>query len=422
VAPEWPETTLEQVALPEGVVGGPFGSELVRADYTATGVPVIRGSNLGASDRRFNASEFVYVSREKTDALRRNLTVPGDIVVTQRGTLGQAAVVPDIGYEQFVISQSQMRLRCDPARADLLFVYYWLLLPETVRYVQRNAVAAGVPHINLGFFRTMRLRLPSIREQQAIASILGALDDKIELNRQMNETLEELARTIFKSWFVDFDPVRAKAEGHQPVGMDAETAALFPSRLVESELGEIPKGWDIGRLDDLLVLQRGFDLPTPSRQPGPYPVVAASGPTAGHVEARVQGPGVVTGRSGVLGRVFLVLEDFWPLNTALWVKEFRVARPHHAYFLLQGIDLAQFNAGSAVPTLNRNHVHGLRMVVPPLNVVERFEAAVAPLFLRRKHNAEESKTVAHLRDLLLPKLISGELRIPDAEKLVEDVA
>ena len=201
---------------------------------------------------------------------------------------------------------------------------------------------------------SLQFRFPPLAEQRAIAHILGTLDDKIELNRRMNETLEAMARALFKSWFVDFDPVRAKAEGRDP-GLPKPLADLFPDSFEDSELGEIPKGWKVGPLEEALVLQRGFDLPVTLRTPGLYPVLAASGPSGTHNEFMVRGPGVTTGRSGVLGNVFYVDSDFWPLNTSLWAKEFRHSRPAYAFHLLRGIDLALFNAGSAVPTLNRNH-------------------------------------------------------------------
>jgi type I restriction enzyme S subunit len=130
----------------------------------------------------------------------------------------------------------------------------------------------------------------------------------------------------------------------------------------------------------------------------------------------VRGPGVTTGRSGVLGNVYFVHEDFWPLNTSLWVKEFRNATPAYAYHLLLGLDFELFNAGSAVPTLNRNHVHNLPVVVPPMKSVQDFDRAVMPLLRRQKVNHEESQTLAALRDSLLPKLLSGEIRVSEAAK------
>ena len=182
------------------------------------------------------------------------------------------------------------------------------------------------------------------------------------------------------------------------------TAALFPEHLEDSPPGHIPKGWEVGRLDDVLTLQRGFDLPTPDRTHGKYPVMAASGPNGCHDKFMVRGPGVTTGRSGVLGRVFFIHGDFWPLNTSLWVKEFKRVSPAYAFHLLRGLDFEMFNAGSAVPTLNRNHVHNLPVVMPPKNIVEAFNAQVMPLMKRQKANEDQSRTLATLRDTLLPKL------------------
>ena len=191
------------------------------------------------------------------------------------------------------------------------------------------------------------------------------MDDKIELNRQMNATLEAMARALFQSWFVDFDPVRAKLDARPSANLDPTIAALFPTSFQESSIGPIPKAWKVGRLDDMLTLQRGFDLPATDRTHGKYPVMAASGPNGCHDKFMVHGPGVITGRSGVLGKVFFIHGDFWPLNTSLWVKEFKRVSPAYTFHLLRGLDLEMFNAGSAVPTLNRNHVHNLPVVVPP---------------------------------------------------------
>lgn len=254
---EWRHVTIEEIAGRDGVAGGPFGSDLVRSDYTISGVPVIRGTNLGVSGSRFSADDFVYVSDAKADALARNIAKPGDVVVTQRGTLGQVGLVPDIGVDRFVISQSQMRLRCDATKADPLFVYYWLLLPDTVHHIEANAVATGVPHINLGFFKGMKLCLPPLWEQRAIARVLGALDDKIELNRRTNETLEAMARALFTSWFVDFDPVHAKKAGRAPEGMDAATTSLFPADFVLTAEDVYPRGWSTRSLYDCAVWING---------------------------------------------------------------------------------------------------------------------------------------------------------------------
>jgi type I restriction enzyme S subunit len=245
---------------------------------------------------------------------------------------------------------------------------------------------------------------------------LGSLDDKIDMNRRMSETLEAMAATLFRAWFEEF-ALPPDAQGSER--LDSARHEWRQVDLVQSELGETPAGWPVGRVDQLFVLQRGFDLPSASRRGGPYPVFAAGGYHGSHDEFMVEGPGVVTGRSGVLGNVYFTPKDFWPLNTVLWVKEFRHAGPMYTLHFLRGLDLQRLNAGSAVPTLNRNHVHGLPALLPPPHLLSRFEVVARALYDRINHCEAESEALARIRDLLLPKLISGELRIKDAEKMVE---
>ena len=260
--------------------------------------------------------------------------------------------------------------------------------------------------------------VPPLPEQRAIAATLGALDDKIELNRKMNATLEAMARALFRDWFVDFGPTRAKMAGTAPY-LSPDLWSLFPGRL---DAEGKPEGWEVGTMSDLFTLQRGFDLPSQDRRDGRYPILAASGPSGFHEIPMVNGPGVTTGRSGVLGRVFYVHGDFWPLNTSLWVKDYKRATPLYAYQFLSLIDLAGFNAGSAVPTLNRNHVHGLPAVLPPRELIVAFEHFADSLMKRHRDNEVENETLAQTRDLLLPRLMSGELRVAEAESLAQEVA
>ena len=181
-------------------------------------------------------------------------------------------------------------------------------------------------------------------------------------------------------------------------------------------MGAWPKGWRGGRLDDLPGLQRGFDLPAQDRTSGDFPIIAASGPSGTHYKAMVKGPGVVTGRSGVLGRVFLELEDFWPLNTTLWVKEFKAATPCYAYEVLRLLDFKSFNAGSAVPSLNRNHIHGLPYLLPARACVDAFEATALQIHERCRVNEKQAQSLEHIRDALLPRLISGQITSEHAIK------
>jgi type I restriction enzyme S subunit len=315
------------------------------------------------------------------------------------------------------VNQHVSIIRVDPRLADSGFVLAFLTHPAVKRYIESFNAGGSRRAVTKGHIETFTLPLPPLSEQRAIADILGTLDRRIELNRRMNKTLEGIARALFKSWFVDFDSVHAKAEGRHSEFPERQ-GNLFPDSFENSGLGQIPRGWRVGQLDDVLVFQRGFDLPSSQRTPGPYPVIAASGPSGTHSKSMVRGPGVTTGRSGVLGNVYYVHDDFWPLNTSLWVKEFKNSAPGYAFYLLQRLDFRIFNAGSAVPTLNRNHVHGLRTLLPPDELVQKFnEYAVA--LLNRQHAAQtQSRTLSEARDILLPKLISGELRVRDAESII----
>ncbi len=418
---EWTTCTVADVAAKtrNAIVGGPFGSDLVSRDYVAVGVPVIRGTNMA---NRWVGGEFAFVSAEKSESLAANHAEPGDVVFTQRGTLGQVALVPEMPYARYLVSQSQMKLTVDRQKASPLFLYYVFRSEEQQEYIRKNAIQTGVPHTNLGLLKATPLVLPPLAEQRAIARILGALDDKIELNRRMNATLEAVARALFKSWFVDFDPVRAKAEGRAPSGMDAETAKLFPSEFVDSELGPIPMGWQVCKLGELLELKRGYDLPAAQRLPGRVPIVSSSGPTGVHDEAKVAGPGLVTGRYGTIGRVFLVREDFWPLNTTLYVRDLKRTHLHFAYHLLCGLDFEKFSDKAAVPGINRNHVHEEHVVAAPHEVQRRFEEVAGPWGRECERRATESTILARIRDELLPRLLSGAVSVASAEREAETVA
>lgn len=341
-----------------------------------------------------------------------------DIVIARTGaSTGSSMFVsspPEAVFASYLV-----RLKISD-KANSRFISYFLKSPEFWAYMQGVlGDKSAQPNASAKTMTQVKLKLPPNYDQQAISHILGSLDDKIELNHRMNETLEATARAIFKSWFVDFDPVRAKAEGGDP-GLPDDIAALFPDSFEDSELGEIPTGWEIGKLQDILILQRGFDLPKKKRSPGRYPLIAASGQDGFHNEHKVSGPGVATGRSGKLGIVTFVHSHFWPLNTTLWVKAYKNSNSYHAYFLLQTLNLEDYNAGSAVPTLNRNHIHNLKLPVPNDSVLKCFELHSRELFFAIDKNTEQIAHLSQIRDTLLPKLISGELRVPDAEKFVEE--
>ncbi|MCP4307675.1 MAG: restriction endonuclease subunit S, partial [bacterium] len=263
---------------------------------------------------------------------------------------------------------------------------------------------AAQPKLSQSNLKRLQVAAPPYPAQARIGSVIRALDDLIENNRRRVEILEEMARLLYWEWFVHFRFPR-----HEDV------------ELVDSELGRIPEGWEVGRVGDCLTLQRGFDLPVRDRnEAGAVPVLAASGFHGRHDEIRVDGPGVVTGRSGTIGRSFLVHEDFWPLNTVLWAKEFKLGGPAFAHGLLESIDLTRVAGGAAVPTLNRNHLHAMSHVVPPAALASTYCDAVDPLHDLRANLEDQNELLRETRDLLLPRLVSGELDVsePDLDSVL----
>jgi type I restriction enzyme S subunit len=336
-----------------------------------------------------------------------------------------------------------MKLTCDPKKADPSFLYYFFRSPLGQHALLMNTSQTGVPAISrpVTSLKAIHLALPELHEQRAIAHILGTLDDKIELNRRMSATLEAMARALFKSWFVDFDPVRAKMEGRDP-GLPKPLADLFPARLVESELGETPEGWEVAPLPEVIEVN-----PTRSLRRGavaPY-LAMASMPTIGHtpeqVVERAFGSGMrFSNGDTLLARITPCLEngktafvDFLPDGQVGWGStEYIVLRSkpplpvEYAYCLARSAAFREFAIQSMTGTSGRQRVPTeslahFQIAVPPRPIAEAFGRAVRPMFSRSSAAVRESGTLAALRDKLLPKLISGELPVERAGYPVQEI-
>ncbi|MEZ8951166.1 restriction endonuclease subunit S [Vibrio sp. 10N.247.311.18] len=348
----------------------------------------------------------------KRKVLDEKMVQQYDVLVnsTGVGTLGRVAQYLD-DTSNLTVDTHVTIVRPNHETIDPLFFGY--LMKSKQKLIESFATGTtGQTELSRDSIKEMAVDFISDKtKQKGIASFLLAVDSKLQVNTQTNQTLEQMAQAIFKSWFVDFDPVKAKMNGEQPEGMDAATASLFPEKLVESELGLIPEGWGVGELSKLFELHRGFDLPKSKRQDGEYPVYAAGGYHGAHNEFKMEPPGIITGRSGVIGNVYLSLDKYWPLNTTLYVREFRTCGPYYAYHLLRSLDLKSLNSGSAVPSLNRNFVHSTNVCHPDSDVLAKFEEIVTPLFEKMVANNEQNKSLSELRDTLLPKLLSGEIEL-----------
>jgi type I restriction enzyme S subunit len=314
------------------------------------------------------------------------------------------------------------------------FISYFLCGLDFLAYSDK----AAVPGLNRNHLHQARVVVPTeVGEQRAIAHILGMLDDKIELNRRMNVTLEAMARALFKSWFVDFDPVRAKAKGRDP-GLPKPLADLFPDRLVDSELGEIPEGWEVTQFVDTIEIVGGGTPKTSVKEywDGDIPWFSVvDAPTGSEVwvvdtEKKVTRAGIensstrvlpvgttIISARGTVGRIALVGVPMAMNQSCYGLRSRTGAQGFFTYFSTRELvaRLQQHAHGSVFDTITRDTLARVSVVVPSAELIDEFEKRVGPSIKRIRAALLDTRTLAALRDVLLPKLISGELRIHDAE-------
>lgn len=287
--------------------------------------------------------------------------------------------------------------------------------------VKSHAYGSAQENINLEVLRKLEFPIPPLPIQTAIADCLSLLDDRITLLRETNTTLEAIAQALFKSWFVDFDPVRAKMEGRAPEGMDEATAALFPDGFEASELGLVPKGWQNIRLDSFMELAYGKALKAEHRRPGTVPVYGSGGIAGWHDVPLVDQASVIVGRKGTIGSLYWESRPFFPIDTVFYVKSKQPLSYCHQ--LLKTLGLSEMNTDAAVPGLNRENVYRLLVPGAPLAVIQAFDQLVQSVREAIDHNESQAQTLATARDTLLPRLISGQLRLPEStDALVEEVS
>lgn len=440
MAGKWPYKRVEEIALK--VAMGPFGSSIKVETFTDTGIPIISGQHL--RDAELTDSEFNFITEEHADSLKNANVQRGDVIFTHAGNIGQVAFIPNHSkYQRYVISQRQFYLRCDTSIILPEFVVYYFKSPEGQHKLLANANQVGVPSIARpsSYLKTIEVPVPSIEEQQVVVRNIKALDVKIRANRRINQTLEAMAQAIFKSWFVDFDPVKAKItaieQGEDPLRAamraisgktDAEldqmprehhdqlaaTAALFPDAMEESELGEIPKGWEVKRIGDLIELAYGKALKSTDRQDGPVPVYGSGGVTGYHNEALVPHGAIIVGRKGTVGSLYWEDEPFFPIDTTFYVKP-KATPMIYCFYAMQMLGLDKMNTDAAVPGLNRENVYRLELVKPSVSVLNAFDGLAGQIRKAMRANETASQSLAELRDTLLPKFLSGELSVANME-------
>jgi len=467
---DWERTTLgEVVRRGEGSIQtGPFGSQLHASDYVPVGVPTIMPVNIG--ENRIIETGIARITEADAERLSKHRVQVGDIIYSRRGDVERRALIR-IEQEGWLCGTGCLKVRLGKGVTDPLFASFYLGHPEVRAWIVQHAVGATMPNLNTGIMEAIPFLLPPLREQEAIACILGTLDDKIELNRRRNRTLEAMARAIFQSWFVDFDPVhenarrankraradgtvraddasrrvrsdpnprtgvRGSSDGVESYRLSPEIAALFPDRFEDSPLGPIPAGWRVGTLGEVADNPRrgiGADeveagTPYIALEHMPRRSIAlADWATADEIESNKfvfhQGE-ILFGKL----RPYFHKVGIAPVNGVCSTDILVIVPKHLEWFgfcaghfssdaIIQHAD--QASTGTKMPRTNWNDLARFEVAIPQRKVAEAFTNQFKPMIDRIHQGITESRTLAALRDALLPKLISGELRISDAERIV----
>ena len=410
---QWREVTLGDLCTKIGSGATPRGGREV---YLQDGpYTLIRSQNV--YNDGFHRDGLAFISDHHAEQLRNVEVFEDDVLlnITGDSVARVCQVAPDVLPAR--VNQHVAIIRPDSGNLDSGYLRYFLVSPEMQTLLLSWAGSGGTRNaLTKGMIESLEIPLPPLAEQRAIAHVLGTLDDKIELNRRTNETLEEMARALFKSWFVDFDPVRAKMDGRwrrdeSLPGLPADLYDLFPDHLVDSELGELPDGWEIKSLGELVELAYGKALRAADRKGGHVPVYGSNGQVGWHDKRLVAGPGIVVGRKGNAGIVTWAHGDFFPIDTTFYVvpRDGNRKLPF-LFFALTTQDLPSVSADSAVPGLNRNLAYMNEQLLPDKHVLAEFNDYASALFSRCHWLEEESRELTAQRDALLPKFLSGTIR------------
>lgn len=373
--------------ISKNIQTGPFGSQLHQSDYSECGIPVVMPKDLVGG--KISEESIARVDKTHVERLCRHKIEVGDILYSRRGDVGRCAHVTK-KEEGWLCGTGCLRVTIDSEKADSRFVFFQLQHPDTVGWVEKHAVGATMLNLNTTILSSVPIRLPTLEIQKRIADILSAYDDLIENNQKQIKLLEEAAQRLYKEWFVDL---------------------RFPGHENTKIMDGVPEGWSRTNINEILTFHRGYDLTKNEMKAGRYPVVGSTTVIGYHNEFKIKGPGIVTGRSGSLGKYQFIWDNFWPHNTSLYISDYKDHNIFFVYSLLQTVDFASLNNGGAIPTLNRNVLSNIEVIEPTDELQEMF-AKIAEAQYRKIRNLEKQNNQLKMaRDVLLPKLMSGEVEV-----------
>jgi type I restriction enzyme S subunit len=439
MATDWPLLTIAECASeePYSTQIGPFGKALTPEAYKPSGVPLLRGVNVNSG--RFHDDDYVFISEEDADRLYKFESFPGDVLLVHKGTLGPIGLMPENRkYARYIMGNSMMRVRCDRSKLLPDYLRYWLESPAGQSYLLSRVSQVGVPQLQrpLTTLREAVLPVPPLPMQEQIVGVLGSLDDKIEQNRRTGQALEALARATFKAWFVDFEPVKAKAASATNFpGMPPAAFAALPDRLTDSPLGPVPQGWEVRPIGELVSVKGGG---TPSTKVAEYweggthfwatpkDLSGLEFPVLLGTERRITNSGAGCISSGVMPENTVLLSSRAPVGyTALAKVPVAVNQgfiamvcdgllpPHYVLHWTRSAleEIKSRASGTTFPEISKTAFRPIPAVVPTAPVVAGFERIAQSLFDLLQANARQSHQLGEVRDYLLPRLLSGSVSV-----------
>jgi type I restriction enzyme, S subunit len=429
---KWPQRTLLEADLQ--IIDGDRGKNYPsKKDFFEDGFCLFLNAG-NVTLRGFDFSDTIFIDEERDKLLRKGKLQRGDVILTTRGTVGNVAYYGnDVDFEHVRINSGMVIIRTVASQLDPRFVYFFLRTRLFANQVKALITGSAQPQLPIRDMVRISMPNPPICEQVKIVSIIGALDDKVENNRRMNETLEEMARAIFKSWFVDFDPVHAKAAGNAPAHMDADTAALFPSSFGDDGL---PMGWGQSyisnfafRVKDKFEKGQNWDaerLIDLGRMPSNSIALNEYG------EGKELSTSINIFKKGdfLFGsiRPYFCKAGLAPFNgvtnsSVFIIRSCEIKNNAFLYALCSSEKIfnksIQFSKGTKMPIISWGDFSKFECVDSTQIIRDKFNSITLPIFDKILNNVIENTTLAELRDTLLPKLMSGEIYVKDAECEVE---
>lgn len=366
---------------------GPFGSQLHNSDYSDEGTPIIMPKDMVEGHIRH--SGLIKVPEEHVIRLQRHRVYEGNIMVARKGDVRKCVYITK-SENGWLTGSDCLKVVLNEKCCFPKFIYYQLRSPYIGKWLEQISIGATMPSINTGLLSGIEIFLPPLEAQRRIADILSAYDDLIENNHKQIKLLEEAAQRLYKEWFVDLH---------------------FPDYEHTKIVDGVPEGWIRRNVNEIVTFHRGYDLTKENMKKGQYPVVGSTSIIGYHNEYKIEGPGIVTGRSGSLGQYQLIWNNYWPHNTSLYISDFKNHSVFYIFSLLQTLNFSALNNGGAIPTLNRNTLSNIEVLEPPVSLQVKYSLIAKNIYSQINIKYRQIKMLRQARDCLLPKLMNGEVEV-----------